>query len=151
MSNKTVPVHILVLLVLVAGCRKQSERAASSDGEMWRKLAGVWVHKQTLKSGAEIVATLEMARNGTYTDVDTFSKPLPDGLRKIESSGRWRIEDGFLIMTVTSSSLTNAQSGEEARVRIVRLDDRELEYEPLDKYEGVSVPTNHIIFKKQTR
>ena len=142
---------ILVLLVLVAGCGRQSEGAASSDQERQHKLAGVWVHKRTLKSERDVVATLAMNPDGTYTGIDTFSKPMPDGVSRIETSGRWRIEDGFLVMTETSSSLTNAHLPEEGRVRVVRLDDRELEYAPPDKYEGISVPTNHIIFRKQMR
>jgi hypothetical protein len=142
---------ILLLLMSAAGCSRQSESAASSDQKMQHKLAGVWVHNRTLKSGPDIVAFLEMNQDGTYTGIDTFSKPMPDGVSRVETGGRWRIENGFLIMTGTSSSLTNAHLPEEARIKIVRLDERELEYEPPDKYEGFSVSTNHIIYKKQTR
>lgn len=92
-----------------------------------------------------------MLPDGNYTGIDTFSKALPDGVSRIETRGRWRIQNGFLIMTEISSSLTNAQSPEEVRVRIVRLDDRDLEYEPPDKIKGFSVPTNHIIFRRQPK
>lgn len=142
---------ILVLLVLIAGCTRQSEPAVCSGEGMQHKLTGVWVHNRMLKSGRDIVATLEIFPDGTYTGVDTFSKPMPDGSSRIESSGRWRIEDGFLIFTMTSCSQTNARLPEDGRVGVVRLDDHELEYEPPDKYEGISVSTNHIVFRKQTR
>ncbi|HEU5125144.1 MAG TPA: hypothetical protein VFW05_13905 [Verrucomicrobiae bacterium] len=142
---------ISVLLALMAGCRPQSELAPSSDEEMQHKIAGVWVHQGTLKSKGDFVATLELAPDGTYSDINTFSKPLPQGLSRIETSGRWRIENNFLIITETNSSPTNAHLAEEVRFEIVRLDDRELEYKPPETYEGFSVPTNHIVFRKATR
>jgi hypothetical protein len=142
---------ILVALVLIAGCKRPSDLATSFDQVMQQKLAGVWVRNRTLKSGGEIVSTLEMTRDGAYTGIKTFSKPTPDGLSRIEARGRWRIEDGFLIMTLTTTSLTNAGVSEKSRLRIVRLDDHELEYEPPEEADGSSVPTNHIVFRRQTR
>jgi len=145
---------LLLVLVLVAGCQRQSEHVASSDEALQRKLAGVWVHKRTLKSGPDVVATLQVNPDGTFSGTSIFSKPLPDGLGRLEQSGTWRIEDGFLVMTVTSSSLTNAQLPEEGRVQIVRLDERELEYKPAESIEGIEgvyIATNHIIYRRQTR
>lgn len=105
---------ILVLLVLVAARGRHREPAASSDEGMRKRLAGVWVYEHESASGQDIVDTLEVTPGGTFADVHSFPKR-KRGPRRIEDSGTWRIEDGVLIATVTSSSQTNAQVPEEWR------------------------------------
>lgn len=146
---------ILVLFVLVAACRRHPEPAASSDKGMQRNLAGVWVHVQRFPSGEDIVDTVEMTPGGTYTAVHSFPKR-KRGLRTIEESGTWRVEDGVLIKTITSFSLTNALGPNEWRLKIVRLDDVELELDSpeldlSDKIVGLRVPAHRDIYRKQTR
>lgn len=142
---------ILVLFVLVAACRRHPEPAASADAGIQKRLAGVWSHEQKSRSGQVIVAdTIEVNPDGTCASVATFPKRKL-GPRSAEQSGTWRIEDGVLIFTITRDSVTNAQVPSVGRFKIVRLDDRELELEWPDEINGISFPTDTVVYRKQTR
>jgi hypothetical protein len=140
----------LVLFVSVTACSRHAEPPASSDEGMQHKLAGVWVHEQTTPSGQHIVGTLEMAQGGTYTSI--LSLPARKvGPRRIESSGIWRIEDGFLIITETGASLTNFQGTNVMRCKILRVENHEFEFEFGGAIDGFTIPTNRTVFRKEAR
>ena len=143
---------IFVLFVLVAGCKRYTEPAATSDERMQKRLAGIWVHEVKSPSGKEIkgIDTVKMAPDGTYTSI--VSLPMRKvGARRIESSGIWRIEDGIIIITETSVSATNFQGTNVMRFKIVRFEDHELELEFGGEVDGFSIPTNRSIFRKEAR
>ncbi len=91
-----------------------------------------------------------MTHGGAYTSILS----LPNrkvGLRRIESSGIWSIEDGSLIVTETGVSLTNTQGTNVMRLKIVRVEDHELELEFGGQLEGFSFPTNRTVYRKEAR
>lgn len=141
---------ILVLFVLVAACSRHPEPAPSTDEGMQKKLAGVWIHERRSPFGQDIVATLEISPGGTYSAVTSFPKR-KRGRPTLEDGGTWHIEAGFLIITSTTGSETNAPVPIVVRYRIVRLNDRELELEPPDTIDGVSILTNTVVYRKHTR
>jgi hypothetical protein len=117
---------------------------------MRTKLVGVWLSVHKYASGPDVTDTVEVAADGACTN-KTFIPERKVGSRTIEQIGRWRIQDGDLIETITSDSQTNARLPTVARYKIVRLDERELELDPADKVKGVVYPTNRLIYRKQTR
>jgi hypothetical protein len=144
---------ILVLSLFAAACRRHPEPATPSDEGLQKKLAGVWVCEHKSASGQEMIDTIDLTPGGTYAAVHK----LPNrklGPRTTEESGAWRIEDGVLIITQTATSLrdANAQGPGVERVKIVRLDDRELELEFAGRMiEGISIPTELFVFRKQSQ
>src|ERR1043165_6185106 len=96
---------ILVLFALVAGCKRSSESTATADERMQKKLAGVWVNEVKTRKDGKGTGTMKLAPDGTYTSI--LSLPMREvGLRRLESSGMWRIEGGMLIVTATESNIT---------------------------------------------
>jgi hypothetical protein len=139
---------ILSSVLLFTACRQQKP-SPSSDEVMLKKLPGIWTCEYKYPSGGDSKSTIRVATDGSCQS--TLSIPGRKlGPRSIEQSGTWRVENGFLVGTITNDSQTNAVVPSTNRYRILRLDDRELVLEHLEKVPGVMYPTNQIVFSKQS-
>jgi hypothetical protein len=140
---------ILVLLVLVAACKRHHEPAPSSDEGFRKQLTGVWSGEHKFSSDSDSMEKIEMDRDGTFAA--TIAMPERKfGPHMIELNGTWRVENGFLIETTTRDSQTNSKLPSVWRAKIVHIDDRELELNA-EKIDGVGYPTNQLIYTKRAK
>jgi len=138
----------LSLMLLTTACKPQQAPISSADDETLRKLAGAWAGEFNYASGSHVDVLTTVAPSGGY--VSRLSMPgRTQGPRLIEQQGTWRVEHGFIIETVTSDSQTNAPVPYTNRMRLVRVDDRELALE-VEKIPGAVYPANQTIFRKRT-
>ena len=90
-----------------------------------------------------------MAPDGSYlSQVDIPGRM--NGPQIVSIEGTFRVEGGFLIDTPTRYSETNISVPPTSRVRIIRIDDRELVVD-YEKNPGTYSPTNPPVFRKQTK
>jgi hypothetical protein len=106
---------ILLLSFLLTACHRQ-------DASYTSQIIGAWP-----SSGANWTNTTTYNSDGSFSIV----KQKPGESQS--SAGTWRISDGFLTMTFTSSSITNHNSpvGMTERYHIIHLDSHELQMEPV--------------------
>jgi hypothetical protein len=142
--------YVLASVLLLTACRRKEETHLSPDTEMRKKLPGIWVFEPKYASGRnDQRVTTTVAADGSY--VTSIALPgRTNGPRTIKLEGTWRIEDGFLIDTITKDSQTNSSVPRTSRDRIIRIDDRELELADPEKNPGTVSPTNQIIMRRKT-
>jgi hypothetical protein len=135
------------VVLLVTACSRHED---SADEKIRKNLPGTWVLEARYESGSDIRSTTTVAPDGSYAC--TLDLPgRTNGPRTISMEGTFRVENGFLIDTITRDSQTNARAVPNTnRSRVVRIDDRELvlEYERLP---GFGYPTNQPVYRKQTK
>jgi hypothetical protein len=104
---------LLMLGLLLTACRRDDASSTS-------QIIGAWP-----SSGANWTNTTTYNSDGTFSIV----KQKPGESQS--SAGTWKISDGFLTMTFTSSSITNHNSpvGVTERYHIIHLDSHELQME----------------------
>jgi len=145
-----VPVKTALLLVaiplLVTACGRNSE---SADEKLRKQLPGVWMFEAKYASGSEALCRFTMASDGSYSSTITLPHRT-NGPQVVSMEGTFRVEDGFLIDTVTKNSQTNASVPSTNRSRIVRIEGRELVLSD-EKIPGTVSPTNETIYRKQTK
>ena len=135
------------LALFAMGCKGQQVTAASPDDEVFRKLLGVWAGEYKYASGSEMNMTITVAPDGSY--VSKLSIPGRErGPRFIEQRGTWRVQSGTIIDTVTSDSQTNFAVPYTNRMRVLRVDDRELAFE-MEHIPGAVLPTNQRVLRKE--
>ncbi|HET7626343.1 MAG TPA: hypothetical protein VFM25_13880 [Verrucomicrobiae bacterium] len=135
---------LFVLLLLVTACHRHAD---SADEQIRRQLPGIWTFDARYADGNEALCRVTVAPDGSYSSTITLPHRT-NGSRVINMEGAFRVEDGFLIDTVTNDSQTNASMT--FRSRILRANDHELILED-EKIPGVVYATNTIVFRKQTR
>ncbi|HEX5219004.1 MAG TPA: hypothetical protein VFZ59_05505 [Verrucomicrobiae bacterium] len=139
-------VSILAMVLLATACRPHKD---SADDRMQKGLSGTWIFEGKYARGGDTKETITVAPDGRYILV--ISMPTrTNGPRTVSLEGTLRVENGFLIDTVTKDSQTNAPVPTTNRIRIIRIDGRELvlDYERLP---GTVHPTNQIVLLKQTK
>ena len=139
-------ITFFAVVLLVTACSRHED---SADDKIRKKLLGTWVLEARYEGGSDMRSTVTIAPDGSYAC--TLDLPgRTNGPRTISMEGTFRVEDGFLIDTVTKHSQTNAKWPNTSRSRIVRIDDRELvlEYERLPEF---GYPTNETVYRKQTK
>ncbi len=115
---------------------------------MQKQLAGTWTFEARYGGGITSEETVTVAPDGRYST--TINLPTrTNGPRTVNFEGTFRVENGFLIDIMTKNSQTNAPVPYTNRIRIVRIDDREL-FLDFEKIPGAGYPTNPVIYRKQT-
>ena len=142
--------------ILLVGCSKQSgssgtsstpakeqpsaESAATSDAEVSKNLPGAWhvVPSSAEQSGNKIIFTI--APNGDFTRHGVSS----DGVHSsLDVAGTLKVQDGYLIETITNSSQRGARLPRVTREEIIRANDHEIVF-------TVKGMTNQITIQKDT-
>lgn len=139
-----------MLSLLASACSRPTESAASDDEGLQKRLAGVWVCNQRAQSGGDIIDTIELAPGSISTAVhQNPNRKL--GSSTSQDSGRWGVDHGFLTGTVTNEGETNTQGPGNWRLRILRLDDHELEVESALRADEFNFSTNRLVLRRQPR
>jgi hypothetical protein len=134
------------VVLWVTACKRHED---SADDKIRKKLPGIWVFEARFARGGDVVSTTTVAPDGSY--VCTIAIPgRTNGPRTISMEGTFRVENGFLIDTITKNSQTNASVPSTNRGRIVRIDDRELVLDD-ERLPGVVYATNEAVYRKQTK
>jgi hypothetical protein len=134
------------MVLLVTACSRHED---SADDKIRKKLPGTWVLEARYEGGSDIRSKVTVAPDGSYAC--TLDLPgRTNGPRTISMEGTFRVEDGFLIDTVTKDSQTNAKWLNTTRSRIVSIDDREFVLED-ERLPGFGYPTNQPVFRKQSK
>jgi hypothetical protein len=137
---------LFTVVLLITACRSHKDTA---DDKLQKELSGTWMFEAKFARGGDTLSTLAVAPNGSY--VCTIAIPgRTNGPRTVSMEGTFRVENGFLIDTVTKNSQTNASVPYTNRSRIIRVDDRELVLDD-EKIPGTVQPTNETIFRRQTK
>ncbi len=138
----------LMAMLLVTACRQYKD---SADDKMQKELSGTWMCEAKYASGRNNEQRLTFAPDRSYLYMITIPNRT-NGPRIITMEGTFRVEGGFLVATVTKDSQNYVPVPSTNRIRIVRLDDRELELVLNDeKIPGTASPTNRIVYLKQTK
>jgi hypothetical protein len=137
----------VVLLLLATACKKQEVAVKAALPE---NLPGVWVFEASYANGDKAQRTVTLAPDGNC--VSTISGPGGTaGPLAGSQEGKMRVEDGYLITTVTKDGLTTNVAGLYTnRARIVRMDDRELVLEE-EQVPGAVYATNQMVYRKQAK
>lgn len=120
----------LVLIVFLTACKKHNEiKPAPSEFELQQRLVGKWscskdYTNELSTNGTTFESSVTVASNGTY--VGDLSEYNPTHLKSWHIEGTWKINNGFLIDTITKHSSTNAILPIEERAKIIRFDTNEL-------------------------
>jgi hypothetical protein len=137
---------IFAVVVVVTACRQQKD---SADEKMQKALPGTWTWEAKYASGDHTEFTTTVAPDGSYVGtVDTPNRT--NGPRIVTNEGTFRIENGYLVDTVTNSSQTNTPVPRTDRYRIVRIDDRELALD-YERPPGGVYPTNEVVYRRRTK
>ena len=126
---------VIALGLILTGCSK-----APSDTKVSKSLPGSWhmVPLSAEQSGNKIIFTI--APNGDFTRHGVSS----DGVHSsLDIAGTLKVQDGYLIETITNSSQRNAHLPRITREKIIRADDHEIVF----TVEGM---TNQITIQKDT-
>jgi hypothetical protein len=105
-------------LLLLAGC------AHLNDADTRKNLPGVWhvVQPQLDKAGWQMIYTI--APNGDFTRETLMSH---EGVHGVDMTGRWQIQDGYLIETITYMRVRrDEQLPKVLRWKIIHANDREM-------------------------
>jgi hypothetical protein len=142
-------VPFIAFVLLLSACERQQGRGVSPAGSTASKLPGVWVAREVGPSGTSIDNTLDIGSDGSYTGASTIHTRT-NGVGHVEWQGFYRIDGGFLIDTVTNTSLANASVPETNRAQIIRIDDKEMILAP-EKPPGVTFEIKQIVFSRKTQ
>jgi hypothetical protein len=105
-------------------------------------LPGTWVAEGAGPPGSDFKSTLKIAPNGGYTCQIIRHGP-SNAVRTTEMEGTFQVKDGVLNDTMTTHSNTNAPVPVGSRMRIVRMDNREMVLTYQDFYQ-----TNTTVFRR---
>ena len=134
----------LAVVLLMTACRQHKD---SADEKMQKQHPGTWFFEAKYAQGNE-EETLAVAPDGSYTLAVYMPGQTNEGhVRAVNLEGTLRVEDGFLIDTVTKSTSGVAITN---RARIIRINDRELAIE-YERLPGVVYATNQTVFLKQIK
>ena len=126
---------VIVLGIILTGCSK-----APSDAEVSKNLPGAWhvVPSSAEQNGNKIIFTI--APNGDFTRHGVSS----DGVHSsLDIAGTLKVQDGYLIETITNSSQRGARLPRVTREKIIRANDHEM----VVVIEGIGM-TNTITIQK---
>lgn len=89
--------------------------------EMKKKLVGTWGHQTE-----EAVTYYTLNADGTFSAVVDYKEGLRNAFKEdIRSSGTWRLENGVIVVTLTTSTDKNLR-GQIFSWRITNMGDRDL-------------------------
>lgn len=126
-------VSMIMLSALLTACGQRDASPAESDAEIQKKLAGTWVKEETNKFGDQFRTVTVIAPDGSYVAEGTFV--VSNKTNRFSQAGTILFSDGVLTDTATKHSNTNARLPMVERTRIVRLDDRELVLQSVERPE----------------
>jgi hypothetical protein len=136
---------LFAVVLLVTACGRHED---SADDKIRKKLPGIWAFEAKYETGSAVQNIITFAPDGSYTA--TIDTGRTNGPRVINVEGTFRVENGFLLETVTKNSQTDTLLTNTSRARIVGIDDRELVLD-YEKVPGVVYSTNQTVFRKQTK
>ncbi len=116
----------LVLIATVAGC-KHEQRFASSLS------AGTWACELDYPSGGHYQSTMMLDSEGHYVCHGSVANT--NGAQVFTIEGTMKIEEGFVVDTMTKHSNPNASLPHTSRAKIIRQSEREM----VAKWEGAEV------------
>jgi len=125
----------ILLILLLVGCRHDTTKPQ-------QRLVGTWLVDIVTLDGGHFRSVITVAPDGSYSC--KFSKATTSGVLTGAIEGRYEINRGTLIDTMTKHSNTNAVLPSVSRAQIIRLDDQEL----VTQCEGM---TNEIVMRKESR
>jgi len=117
---------LFALSLLLTGCSHKSKPLTDADIE--EKIVGTWQVDGTSPSGVLANGTVSILGDGSLTCNTKYLR----GARalNIEYTGTWRVENGFLVETIKTTSNSNLLAvGFVTRDRILRLDNQKLVFE----------------------
>lgn len=117
---------LLVLTATLAGCKRQQDSASSLS-------AGTWTCELDYPNGGHFQSTAILDSTGRY--VCNGSVTSTNGVRTFTIQGTMKIEDGFIVDTMTKHSNTNAPLPHPSRAKIIRRSEREI----VARWEGMEV------------
>ena len=117
---------LLVSTVMLAGCKR--EQGSSSPLS-----AGTWACELDYPSGGHYHSTITLDSEGRY--VCNGSVTSTNGIRTFTVAGIMKMEEGFVVDTMTKHSNTNAKLPYTSRAKIIRQSEREI----VAKWEGAEV------------
>jgi hypothetical protein len=116
---------ISTLLLAVAAARGHREQSPlTSDSALQKKLAGTWINEINLGDGGIYTSVIDYKPDGSYTGQSTIVRA--GETNKCSEEGTFSIRGDVLIVTMTKHNSTNTPAARIDRMRIVRLDNREL-------------------------
>lgn len=119
-------VSIIALSLLLTACgQRQQPSPVTSDADIQKRLSGTWTNEMTIEDGHWKCVTVYRS-DGTYAGESTVVRSHETQTHWASESGTFVVKGGVLIMTMTRHSQPNARVPRVDRIRIVRLDDREL-------------------------
>jgi len=140
---------VLGIALWVVSCKPAAQPTPGGPRLGSYSLVGVWTAKVGFASGDEVSTTITVAPDGSYV---CSSKGHSGRFGNFESrlAGVIRVEDGYLIDTITNDSRRDAKVPETTRNRIVRLSGDELVLDPVGRPKDNDQPTNEFVYRRQT-
>ena len=118
----TLGLFLFTSLLLLGGC------AHLSDADIRNNLTGSWLVIQPPLDKAGLKITYTISPSGDFIREIFMSH---EGVRGVDMSGTWQIQDGYLIETIQYMGLRrNAQLPKLTRWKIVHSNSRELDFIP---------------------
>ena len=150
--------YSIVLLILLLGGAWElmvtafRQHRNSANDRTQKQLSGTWTFEAIYLEGHKVELTSTFTPDGSF--VETIIPNSTNGARIVTFEGTFRVEGAFLVETTTNEATMDPptahypQSTE--RIRIVRIDDRELVLHH-EKRPGFEYPTNPFVYLKQTK
>ena len=116
---------LLALAAVLAGCKRPVSALS----------AGTWKCEQAYPSGGRFQSTVILDSQGHY--VCNGSITTSNGVRPFTIEGTMKVDDGFIVDTMTKHTNTNAPLPHTWRAKIIRLSEDEV----VAKWEGAPAET----------
>ena len=123
---------LFALVFLLTACNHRS------DATIRRNLPGAWHYDLSSTADGGGTSTFTIATNGDFV----CQTVVANGIHTVELAGTVQVADGYLIETVTRSTLPKARVPFVSRAQIIRADAREM----IVSFDG----TDKVVLKKAT-
>jgi hypothetical protein len=128
MTDKVFGRHMALTLLLFTSLLLLGGCAHLSDADIRKNLTGSWLVVQPQLDKADLKITYTISSSGDFTREIFMSH---EGVRGVDMSGTWQIQDGYLIETIQYMGLRgNAQLPKVTRWKIIHANGRELVFIP---------------------
>jgi len=117
-------VSIIVVSLLLTACGQHKPSAMSSDPDIEKRLSGTWTNEHWVGDDEHYSWVGVFKPDGTYAGERTFV--LSNKTSRVSEAGRFVVKDRVLVVANTTRNGTNAPAPRVDRMRIVRVDGREL-------------------------